>query len=95
MGKTEMIIKNGIKGKKNLGKSTMDETIINETKYKIISVQFAKIKFLISDFNLVDKIKPIGIRIIKYGNDTDASALSELKIPNKINSCKNTPNPLF
>ena len=65
MGKTEMIIKNGIKGKKNLGKSTMDETIVNETKYKIISVQFAKIKFLSSDFNFVDKIKPIGIRIIK------------------------------
>ena len=65
MGKTEMIIKNGIKGKKNLGKSTMDETIVNEAKYKIISVQFAKIKFLISDFNLVDKIKPIGTRIIK------------------------------
>ena len=98
----EIIIKNGINGKKNLGESTMDETTINEVEYKIIPVvdhnnrvinlltskskflsktkdqttineaeyeiintQFAKTKFLISDFNLVDKIKPTGIKIIK------------------------------
>ena len=65
IGKMEIIIKNGINGKKNLGESTMDETTINEVEYKIINTQFAKIKFLISDFNLVDKIKPTGIKIIK------------------------------
>ena len=61
----EIIIKNGINGKKNLGESTMDETTINEAEYEIINAQFAKIEFLISDFNLVDKIKPTGIKIIK------------------------------